>query len=424
MSTVKHPARLIPVSGIGNTTEAERRAASAFLAVLSIVRDLSIALLGHTNAPRAKKAEVETYAEVQFTTKGKTDRPDGLIEVAYGTRTWTALVEVKTKSDRLRAEQVNRYWNLAKAKKYNHVLTISNEIAPAPGEHPTSGLRFNKASSVQISHLSWSEILLTAIRIREHTPVEDREQAWLLNELIRYLEHPASGVLAFDDMGQAWVRVRDAARARNLSRRTDGVADVVNRWNRLIRFAGLSLSSEVGENVKTRFDNEREQIATLCERGVLEATLHVPKTAGDMHVQADLRAGQIVAAMTVRAPEDKGSTGRISWLVRQIKDVTPGLSIESYPKNSQIPTIASLGAVREDRSALLGDKRRQPHRFRLVSRKKMGAGRKAGPASKSFIGSVLGGIEDFYEKVVQEIDEWRPPVPQRKPIPEAKDSTV
>ena len=44
----------------------------------------------------------------------------------------------------------------------------------------------------------------------------------------------------------------------------------------------------------------------------------------------------------------------------------------------------------------------------------MGAGRKAGPPRKSFIGSVLDTVETFYEKVVQEIDEWRPPVPKRK----------
>lgn len=36
-------ARLIPVSGIGSEKEAETRAASAVLAVLSVVRDLSVA---------------------------------------------------------------------------------------------------------------------------------------------------------------------------------------------------------------------------------------------------------------------------------------------------------------------------------------------------------------------------------------------
>ena len=43
-------ARLIPVSGIGSEKEAETRAASAFLAVLSVVRDLTVALLSPMGA--------------------------------------------------------------------------------------------------------------------------------------------------------------------------------------------------------------------------------------------------------------------------------------------------------------------------------------------------------------------------------------
>ena len=56
-------ARLIPVSGIGSEKEAETRAASAVLAVLSVVRDLSVALFAPMGASKAGKATVETYIE-------------------------------------------------------------------------------------------------------------------------------------------------------------------------------------------------------------------------------------------------------------------------------------------------------------------------------------------------------------------------
>src|SRR5690606_39684721 len=59
-----HRARLIPVSGIGSTQEAEERATSALLAVLSVVRDFSKALLSPLGASRAEKATVDTYSEV------------------------------------------------------------------------------------------------------------------------------------------------------------------------------------------------------------------------------------------------------------------------------------------------------------------------------------------------------------------------
>ncbi len=68
-------SRLIPVSGIGSKKEAETRAASAVLAVLSVVRDLSLALFGPMGAPRAQKAIVETFTEPIFAVDGRKIRP-------------------------------------------------------------------------------------------------------------------------------------------------------------------------------------------------------------------------------------------------------------------------------------------------------------------------------------------------------------
>jgi len=53
-------ARLIPVVGIRGALEAEQRATSSLLAVLSVVRDLSAELLNPLGAPKSKKALVET----------------------------------------------------------------------------------------------------------------------------------------------------------------------------------------------------------------------------------------------------------------------------------------------------------------------------------------------------------------------------
>jgi hypothetical protein len=74
-------ARLIPVAGIKGDHEAEQRATSAFLAVLSVVRDLSHELLTPLGASSAGKAVVETYTEVTLGSNDKSVRPDGLIRV-------------------------------------------------------------------------------------------------------------------------------------------------------------------------------------------------------------------------------------------------------------------------------------------------------------------------------------------------------
>jgi hypothetical protein len=90
-------ARLIPVSGISNNVEAEMRATSALLSVLTIERDLSIAVFSPRGASTARKATVEALIETSFKLDdGAVVRPDGLVQVTYGSSVRKALVEVKT----------------------------------------------------------------------------------------------------------------------------------------------------------------------------------------------------------------------------------------------------------------------------------------------------------------------------------------
>ena len=74
---------------------------------------------------------------------------------------------------------------------------------------------------------------------KEFRGVADPDQAWILGELIRYLEHRKSGALEFDDMGEAWVAVRDAVAAGTLRATDKGIAEVVARFDALLRFTSL-----------------------------------------------------------------------------------------------------------------------------------------------------------------------------------------
>jgi hypothetical protein len=112
-------ARLIPVKGIATDKEAEERATSALLAVLSIVRPLSIELFSPLGASKAVRATVECFTEIPFTLEDKKFRPDGLVRVTYGQTAWSALVEVKTGSSTLHAEQIQAYIRIARGEKIN-----------------------------------------------------------------------------------------------------------------------------------------------------------------------------------------------------------------------------------------------------------------------------------------------------------------
>ena len=413
-------ARLIPVSGIGSEKEAETRAASAVLAVLSVVRDLSVALFSPMGASRAAKAIVETYTEPQFVLDGKRIRPDGIVRISYGRATWTALVEIKTGDGRLEADQINAYWEIARQQNFDAIITISNEIAASPGSHPTEGLRVRSNSKIQVHHISWTALLSTAVMFKVHRGVDDPEQAWLVGELIRYLEHSASGAMAFDDMGPNWVQVRDDARDGTLRKTDDGVRDVALRWDQLLRYAALQLGAQIGSDVQhVRSKAQTEQkvrtahlVDALVSGSPLDGVLRVPNTVGDIEISTDVKARRITACVNVTAPEDRGAKARCSWIVAQLKDAPAGLVIESYAKNARTPVSTALAAAREDRDLLLPDDKKDPVRFRLVLTQEMGQGRKTTGRKPGFIDSILSLLGTFYGSVMQNVTPWTPKAPR------------
>ena len=419
-------ARLIPVSGIGSDVEAEQRATSALLAVMSIVRPFSKAVLSPFGASRADKAVVDTFIEPTFKDDaGKQVRPDGLIQVAYGSKEpFVALVEVKTGSSKLSADQINAYWDIARREKYDSVVTISNEIAPSLGVHPTAGLKVKANSKVQVHHLSWTRLLTLAVMEKTHRGVDDPEQDWILGELIRYLQHDASGALGFDDMGPNWTEVRDGARNGTLNVKAESVADIVLRWDQLLGYMSLRLGADIGEDVTevlTRSEQNDPKVRpkmfteSLCSDGMLDGTLRVPDTIGDLHVTVDLKARQTIVSVEIDAPKDKGAKGRISWLLRQLKAAPGALVIEAYPRGGSNGIAGPLAAIAEDPSILLREDKKDPHRFKIIARSELGQNRRSGK-TPGFVQSVINSVESFYGDVLQGLTAYQPKAPQLRSV--------
>ncbi len=425
-------ARLIPTSGINGAEEQERRATSALLAVMSAVREFGRAVTQPFGAPAGP---VQTYIEVPFQLGESRFFPDGLIRVSRGQRVWTALVEVKTGGNELRVDQLERYLDIAKEQGFDALITISNEIPPIPGQHPTA-VDKRKLKKVALYHLPWSEVLTLAVMQKEYRGVADPDQAWVLGELIRYLEHPRSGALEFGDMGQRWVPVREAISAGTL-RATDAMAaEVAGKFDALVRFAGLKLGRQLGtEIVPALTRRELAEPATrtqalvgqLTSTGVMTAALRIPGAVGALSVTADLRAAKITCHVDVEAPHDGRSTTRVNWLVRQLRNAPETIRLESFAAYSRGPGNAELlKAVRDRPAILVGDQSKEIRSFRVAS--SSSAGTKRGTGRGSFIDSVLDAIDDFYEQVVQNLKPWMPTPPKLRspedviePEPVAKD---
>src|SRR5690554_7959984 len=106
--------------------------------------------------------------------------------------------------------------------------------------------RVEPARDRPLHHMSWTKVLTEAVMQKEFRGVADPDQAWILGELIRYLEHPRSGALSFDDMGPNWVDVREAVATGTLRTSDKSAAEVAGRFDALIRFACLQLGRNLG----------------------------------------------------------------------------------------------------------------------------------------------------------------------------------
>ena len=417
------PARLIPVSGISGADEQERRGVSALLAVVSSVREFGRALTGQLGAPAGT---IATYIEVPFRLGDRTVRPDGLIRVTRGKQVWTALVEVKTGRNELQPAQLTDYIDVARENGVEVVLTISNQLATTPGEHPTA-VDKKKLRKVSLRHLSWSQIHTEAVIERINRSVADPDQAWILSELIRYLEHDRSGAVDFDDMGPAWVAVRDSAKNRTLRVSDKGASEVVAKFGQLTSFAGMRLSRTLGVAVQpalTRAQlndlgaHTQAGVARLVDRGTLQGALRVPDTIAPIEITADLRSGLVTCSITVAAPSQGRNTTRINWLVRQLAKAPDAVQLDATAAWARNPgPCLTIADVRKRPDGLIDDPAKELRSFTV--KLSAVAGTKRGQQRGSFVGSVLGLVDNFYEAVVQHIKPWTPPAPSRRPLPES-----
>jgi hypothetical protein len=422
-----HEARLIPVAGIRGQDEQERRATSALLAVMRAVPDFGRALLDEVRAPRG---QIRTYAEVQLRDgDGKLSIPDGTIVVERGARRWSALVEVKTGTATLANEQVGRYLEMARDHGFDALVTISNEITPS-AEHLPVALDRRRTRRVAAYHLSWWRIMTTAILQHRHRGISDPDQAWILGELIAYLDHEKSGASGFQDMGPSWVKVRDAARQGTLRATDKAVGEIADRWMQFMDYVALGLSQDLGTEVtplRPRRQSAAERHAALVEmlasEGSLAGGARVQNAVAPVEVRADLRARQVTTSVTLDAPREGRPLSRVNWLLRQLRDAPDALRVEVSFANTRETTSLLLAEAREYPQRLLSaaDAKREPRTFNVALAQPMG--QKSGKARGSFVGDTRRQMIDFYGEIVQNLKPWRAKAPQLPDAPQEVPTT-
>ncbi|GHI89976.1 TerD family protein, partial [Streptomyces xanthophaeus] len=398
-----HPARLFPVPSLKSDREREVRATSVLLSVMEQVPELGRRLTAAFGAPAGR---MQTFTEVPLPHGDTPKRPDGVIRVERAGKLWTALVETKTNGNPLKAEQVQQYVDIAARRGYEAVITLSNDVAlegAAMVDVKTDGRRKHKVS---LWHLSWAEVTHQAQMLIRHEGVGNAAHAWLLQELLEYLQHENSGCHGFQNMGPAWVPVRRGIEDETLSTGDPRAVDVVESWERLIRQVCLRLGGELGQKAlpvqrARRGSDPGARRATaaekLCAQGKLSAELRVDGASVVIAVTADLRTGKLRASVDVPAPEGASPLATAKRLVRMLGDAPADLHVESLVEEQNGPR-GTLERLRPEPGDLLPRDGAPLTGFRLSLIKGMGNTR--GNTESGFIRSVDDAVDRFYHSVV------------------------
>ncbi|WP_461519725.1 hypothetical protein [Porticoccus sp.] len=415
-------ARLIPVG-----SQPELRNTSVTCAILTAVEEFAEAVLGAVGAPTGKRSKVKVWVEPVFKAdKGgdNKDRPDALIVVDNGRREWRALVEAKARGATLEPSQVERYLDIAKAQGIDAVITISNQFVATPSQSPCS-INRQKLKKVSLYHWSWSYLKTEAKIQLSKSAVSDPDQAYMLDEYVRFLEHDSAGVSEFEQMGKEWVEACSLLFAKSkLDKKSPLVPCVVSNWDELIRCTALLMSRTLETNVTTILSaKERKDPSSRLEAiqndfictGVLESRLDVPDAASPISVEADLTRRSVTVSMSVDAPRDKArAPATVNWLLRQLSKTEKGrfMIVAKWPGRIQ-DTYAELSKVREDVDALIGERKGQlPRAFEIKAVSDLGG---KFTQRRNFVPELVSCVTGFYEEVGQHVVQWQaaPPKPKR-----------
>ncbi|MFJ8015156.1 TerD family protein [Streptomyces sp. NPDC096339] len=396
-------ARLFPVPTLKSDREREVRATSVLLSVMAQVPEFGRRLTAAFGAPAGR---MQTFTEVSLPHGDAPKRPDGVIRVERAGKLWTALVETKTNGNPLKAEQVQAYMDIAARRGYEAVITLSNDVAlegTAMVDIKVDGRRKHK---VGLWHLSWAEVAHQAQMLIRHEGVGNAAHAWLLQELLEYLQHENSGCHGFQNMGPAWVPVRNGIEDETLALGDGRAVEVVESWERLVRQVCLRLGGELGQKAlpvqrARRGSDARarrvEAAERLCAEGRLSAELRIEGTSSVIAVVADLRTGKVRTSVDVPAPEGSYPLVIVKRLLRLLDGAPADLHVQSLVGEGNGPR-GTLERLRPEPGDLLPVSGAALTGFRLTLVKGMGAGR--GNTESGFIRSVDEAVDRFYQGVV------------------------
>lgn len=412
-------ARLIP--SVADTSR-ECRITSILLSTMMSVEEFGKGILNSLGVRTGKTSKIQGFTEIVF--KGDPQnriRPDGLLIVKTGNKEWRAIVECKIGKAELNQQQIEAYLDLCREHGIDAVITVSNHSVADSSHHPLP-LNKVKLRNVAVYHWSWMYLITEAIMWTKHHGIADPDQGYILSEFVRYLQHPSSGIMAFDRMCPEWKDVCGTIQSgMPVSKGSPGVIECVSSWHQFVRSLSLEMSVALGHSVTVPLKREylqepQKRLSDDCQSlavdHILEAEFDIPNAASRIKFCADFKRRTVRCTMRLKAPEDRvRARARINWLFNQIKNVPDDNLLVRVVWPFRTPdTFSTLGVLKTNLDAALTDKTTAPPTaFEIILTRDLMARFKG---SQTFVQDTQGFVLEFYEKVGQHLREWVAPPPK------------
>ena len=429
-------ARLFSTHGISQGKEAENRVTSALLSVVKAVPDFLNYLLppiGIAKFPKINLQNVSTYYQPTLVlSSNEKVRPDGAIVInGRGGNTLSVLLEVKTDKDILEEEQISKYLEVAQKENFTHVFTISNQISFMKRSHP---LNKNKLpnNNVELIHLSWAYIKSRAVVYNEYINVEDREQKWIIEEFIRYMESPTTYVSDFGGMGQYWNIALEKIQSKTINSSNYEIHDAISKILSLVSYSALQLEERTGVEIDPIYSkdlsNENEKIIDskikeLSETGDFVTSYRINNSYSDLKVEIKFSSHEIVCSVELPANDNRTNKQKASWFLKQLQKHDFPIRIKAKMKHSRGNDIAILSSDIKDTSELFQEGK-TIEKFKMSVRFPMGT-RPTANARGSFITSYISALAEAYELFLVGFKPYEEnlPIVRREPTKQAVEAT-
>src|SRR6476619_1035523 len=155
-------------------------------------------------------------------------------------------------------------------------------------------------------------VLTEASLLLSNDEILDRDQRFILNEMVRFLTHPSAGVKGFDQMPAAWTELVNSVQAGAApSANGPETLETIGAWHQVVRDLSLTMSRQIAVEVSPKIPREhlrdldaraKADVEKLCQGRCLTATLAIPDAAAPIDICADIHARSLLISMRLRAP--------------------------------------------------------------------------------------------------------------------------